>query len=512
MVHAGLRYMAGDPQLVQEASIERQRLFRACPHLARPLPYLLPAYDDTPEYDAPALPGILRRYDELAGAWLTAPAGIDDPAAVLGRMPALRQAPRRVGRYWDGVMDDARVTLEVVAAAAESGAAVLNHAPVVSFLFDHEGRIRGARFRDEAPGETPREHEVTADAVVSAAGPYTDLVRAMAGDLPGPPALRPSKGIHVVFRDTVTRGEAVVVPLGGNVLYFLVPFRRGYVAMGCTDTDYTVRGYADLDTVATTEEEIGATVPLLARVFPGAFRAADIVSCYAGVRPLVRPPGGAAKAESDTSRAHRTWRTARGLWVVAGGKFTTFRLMAEQLVDAVVADLRSRGAAGAARPCSTSDRRCHGAPAGLADAADFEEWRSEASARLRRATGLPQDCSLHLCEAYGTAAEEVGSLAAGDPALRERIGDGRPFIMAEVDHAVRREMCLDAADFLARRTQLRFLETQGLDVAVKVVERIGALRGWDAETRQRQVERYTSHIGAVSPRSLGGRHGAPAES
>ena len=486
MVHGGLRYIANDSGLVRDAGVERDRMFRACPHLARPIEYVLPAYDDTPEYNAVTLAGILERYDELAEPRGIAPFRLPGPEEVLAVMPKLRQKPLLVGSYWDGVVDDARVTLEVILAAVDAGAAVLNHAPVTAFVHDAAGRVRGVRFRDEAPGSPTAEHTVTAEAVVSAVGPYTDLVLDLAGERgEAAQTIRPSKGIHLVFKKQVTAGKAVVIPAGANVLYFLVPFRRGFLAMGCTDLDYPVQSYADLDHVPTTEKEITGSLELLSRVFPGEFHRKDIVACYSGVRPLVRPDPSAGRSlsESDTSRTHRIWKTERGLWAIAGGKFTTFRLMAEQLVDQVAADLSRRGILREPPPCTTAGRRYHAAPERWENPGGIDGWLAEASKRLMETTGLPADCCLHLCEAYGSAAV--------------RIGEGRPFVLAEVTHAVQAEMCLSAGDFLIRRTPLRFLEQQGLDVLETVVDHLARHLGWDSSVREQQAEEYRESIRRV---------------
>ena len=501
MVHAGLRYMINDPELVAEASVERRRLFRSCPHLAWPVEFLLPAYEDTPEYGAAALPGVLARYDELAGHDNTAPGGMLDPRRVLADMPSLRRSPVAVGSYWDGMMDDARLTLEVIHSAAQAGAAVLNHAPVVGFLEDAAGRVTGARFRDEDPGGASGEHRVTADAVVSAAGVYTDLLLGLAGQ--EQPVLRPSKGIHLVFRSEATSGRGLVVPVGGNVLYFLVPFRPGYLAMGCTDTDYPVRGYGELDIVPTTAEEVELTLGLVEKVLPGAFGPGQVLGCYAGVRPLLASPQGRPLSESDTSRTHRIWQARGGIWTVAGGKYTTFRLMAEQLVDRVAADLHARGLLRGQPPCGTAARLCHGAPEVGEGPDGFRGWLADEAERLGRASGLPQDCCRHLCSAYGTSAGEVVALTARDPSLSHRIAEGRPFVRAEIRYSAEREMCRSAADFLARRTQLRFLEHQGLDALDTVVAGLGDCLGWSPGVRRRQTEEYREHIRRVSPGAEG---------
>jgi glycerol-3-phosphate dehydrogenase len=514
MVHAGLRYMVNDPGLVAEASLERRRLLAAGPQLAWPMEFLLPAYADSPEYGAEALPGILARYDELAGRRNTAPGRMLDPSRVLSEIPALRSSPLAVGSYWDGLMDDARLTLEVVHSAAAAGAAVANHAPVIGFLEDSTGRVIGARFREEDPGGPGGEHQVTADAVVSAAGVFTDLLLGLAGSQK--PALRPSKGIHVVVRSDATAGKALVLPVGGNVLYFLVPFRPGYLAMGCTDTDYPVGSYADLDHLATTDGELEFTLGLLDRLLPGVFDAGQVVACYAGVRPLLAPPSGSSLSESATSRTHRIWQAPGGIWTIAGGKYTTFRIMAEQLVDRVVQELRSRFPTLRTRPCRTAESAYHGAPV-LGDGkpargapgspssdpvAAFDAWLEREAARLGGLAGLPPDCCRHLCRAYGTSAAEVASLVRQDPALGGRIAAGRPFVRAEIRWAAEREMCRSAADFLVRRTQLRFLERQGLDALEAVVDGLAGCLGWSAEVRSRQAEEYRQYIRRVTPPSL----------
>ncbi len=513
MVHAGLRYMAGDPQLVAEASLERRRLLASGPHLAWPVEYLLPAWADNPEYEASALPGVLERYDELAGRLTSAPARMQDPARVLSAIPALRRSPLAVGSYWDGLMDDARLTLEVVQSAASAGAAVANHAPVTGFLRDAAGRAVGARFRDEDPGRPGGEQEVTADAVVSAVGVFTDLL--LGGGGGEPRVLRPSKGIHLVVRSEATSGKALVLPVGGNVLYFLVPFRPGYLAMGCTDTDYPVSGYEELDRVPTTAEEVELTLGLLDRLLPGVFDRGQVVACYAGVRPLLAPPSGSALSASATSRTHRIWQARGGIWTVAGGKFTTFRAMAEQTVDRVVEDLRSRFPGLKVGPCRTAERRYHGAPPLPEEAASnpasnpasdpraaFAVWQAREVERIGGLSGLPPEVGRHLTRAYGTCASEVASMIREDPGLGARIAPNRPFVRAEILYAVEREMCRSAADFLTRRTQLRFLEHQGLDALEAVVEGLAGPLGWSGATRRSQAEEYREYIRRVTPCAL----------
>jgi glycerol-3-phosphate dehydrogenase len=253
------------------------------------------------------------------------------------------------------------------------------------------------------------------------------------------------------------------------------------------------------------EEEISLTMDLLESVHPGEFSRRDIVAIYSGVRPLVRPEttNGRLPSETETSRAHRIWRTNGGLWVIAGGKFTTFRFMAEQLVDQLVADLAGRGVIRGCPACRTVGRRYHGAPEPEGTDGGIEGWLAEATAGLKKETGLPDDCCLHLCETYGTAAGELTELIRKDPALGQRIVQGQPFVLAEITHAVRAEMCLSAADFLIRRTTLRFREQQGLEALGTVVCRLAGLLGWSDGARKLQAEEYRQAIRAVWPGAFG---------
>jgi glycerol-3-phosphate dehydrogenase len=203
---------------------------------------------------------------------------------------------------------------------------------------------------------------------------------------------------------------------------------------------------------------------------------------------------------------------------VAGGKFTTFRTMAEQTVDRVVEDLRSRFPALKVRPCRTAQLSYHGAPplpgAGQPGAslgqggaasdprAAFGAWQAREAGRIGRLAGLPPDVCRHLTGAYGACAAEVAELVRGEPALGARIAESRPFLRAEMRYAVEREMCRSAGDFLARRTQLRFLEHQGLDALDTVVEGLAGLLGWSAATRRSQAEEYREYIRRVTPQRL----------
>ncbi len=495
MVHAGLRYIFGDPDLVKEASKERQRLFYACAHLARPLEYIVPVYENTQDYDMHNLPQILDRYDELAEHSNSRNHQLLNPEQLSREMPQLRSPLVMVGSYWDGVMDDARVTIEVIHSAVEAGARVLNHAPVLQFVKDPRGKAIGVKFQDDV-SKGKEQHTVTASAIVSATGVYTDLLLEMADHRSHIPVLRPTKGIHLIFRKSITNGKAFTIPMGKNILTFLVPIFNDYLIMGTTDTDYPVHGYEDLDIIPVNQEEVVYNLKILDDLFPGIFTETDIIACYSGVRPLIHQVYTSDKqmSESDVSRAHQIWQTPSGVWAISGGKYTTFRLMAEQLVDRVVGDLQNKATVGKLQPCSTAKRRYHGSPALTGLPGESESWITSMARKVKSETDLPWDCCLHLCEAYGTSVDMLVEQIKQKPVQGSRLGEGRPIVTGEIYHAVKHEMCLTVSDFLIRRTPLRFMENQGLDIAPKVAEEMAKLFDWDQSTIEMQIQDYRNFI------------------
>ncbi|TFG59164.1 MAG: FAD-dependent oxidoreductase, partial [Spirochaetales bacterium] len=377
----------------------------------------------------------------------------------------------------------------------------INYAEVIAFGFDKTGTMTGVRFRDTAPDGKDREYSVTADELVCAAGPYTDLVlgldRRAAED--GRRLIRPSKGVHLVFRKSVTRGKAVVVPVGRNILTFLVPLMDDYVMMGTTDTDYPVRDYHDLDFIPVTEEDVRYNLDVLDIIFPRVFKKHDILACYSGVRPLANPGqnGASGISESDTSRTHGIRRLKSGLWVITGGKFTTFRLMAEQMTDSILNALREKGLKSGARICSTADKTLHGCPESFTFPEERNRWLEEGAGSLEKRSGLPREILRHLLESYGSCAENVVSLAEGGSGLGQPVGSDRTWIMAEIKYAAEREMCLTLSDFLVRRTQLRFVEHQGLDVAEKTADALGNYLDWSPDMKTKQIDEYCNYIEKV---------------
>ena len=331
LVHGGVRYLAqGQWSLVRDALHERQYFFDNAPHLAQPLSFVIPAYQ---RWDQLFYGLGLRLYDAMAGQasagktrWLSA-------ADVHAAVPTLNDEGLCGGiRYWDGQFDDARMVLAVVRTAALKGACVLNHCPVTG-LIQHQGQIQGLTCRDVETGIT---HEVMARCVINATGVWSDTIQQWDPAQPGhsgQKAVQPSQGAHmVVDRSFWPSSDALLIPRtsDGRVL-FAIPW-MGATLLGTTDTARTDVPIEPRPTTAEVDfilQEIGAYLQRKPR-------RSDIKSLWAGLRPLVRPSRHANRAVSAVSREHAIEVSPSGLVSVTGGKWTTYRLMAEQVLSASV--------------------------------------------------------------------------------------------------------------------------------------------------------------------------------
>ena len=470
LVHGGVRYLEhGQLGLVFEASRERRLLLRLAPHLVRPLAFTWPVYRGArvPRWKLGA--GLLL-YDLLARFGNVGRHRRLDAAGVLRREPALRADGLTGGAcYWDARTDDARLTLATALAAADADATVLNHCAAVA-LVHGGGRLTGAVVRDALGGG---ERTVRADVVVNATGPWTDEVRALDGAPGGAApaaAVRGTKGVHLlVSRDRVGNAGAVTLlsPLDGRVM-FVLPAGR-FALLGTTETQ-TAAHPAEVRASTADVDYVLASVNAL---FPAAALApADVVSAWAGIRPLV-----AGEAEGGrASREHALTWSGAGLLSITGGKLTTYRAMAEEAVDAVVARANRR-----ARPSLTARTPFPGG-----ELASVE-------AEVAAATATVGDAALaeRLVTAHGTRWRRVWQLTETDRRLRAPVHPDVPLTGAEVAFAVRHELAATPGDVLVRRSHVAYETADaGRAAAEPVAEMMGAALGWDAATRSRMVADY----------------------
>ncbi len=480
LIHGGLRYLEQlDFKLVYEALRERDLLVsRLAPHLVRPVPFLFPLYRKVVE--RPYVGAGLALYDAMEGTRRPVPHHRHLSArGALKRAPAL--SPERLAGamlYYDAQVDDARYTLAVARTAAAHGAVVATWVSAVGVVRGGDGtRVTGARVRDE---ETGHEVTVTADSVVVCAGVWTDQVHELAGVRAGY-KVRMSKGVHIVVpREAVEATTGMIVRTEKSVLFF-IPWGKRWI-VGTTDTDWT----GDRDEPAATEEDIDYILAAANRVLARPLTRADVIAVYAGLRPLVAVAAKESKPTTKLSREHVVDVPVPGLASIAGGKFTTYRLMARDVVDAAVADFGPDRSV----PASVTDQ------VPLLGADGLAAVRASAG-RLAEDYGVDRETVEHLLGRYGTLAAEVLDLVRSDPAFGRPLAPGHPYLRAEVVYAVTHEGALHVDDVLRRRTRL-FIEAadSGAAAADDVSLIMGRLLGWSRRRRAAETRRYLDLVAA----------------
>ncbi|MBM3275132.1 MAG: glycerol-3-phosphate dehydrogenase/oxidase, partial [Candidatus Sericytochromatia bacterium] len=510
LLHGGLRYLEQFRfGLVGEALHERNLLFDQVPHLARELPFIYPVEQGrkltlwqaelgVTAYDAlSALTGcnVKRWHRSLS------------PQGVRDLEPCMTGADLAGAlRYIDGVTDDARLVLECVKAAVVAGARAVNHAPVAGFLRDPIGMVTGAIVRDGF-AEASAEYEIHAHLVINAAGPWLDAVNRL--DVPDAPRkLLPTKGIHVVV-PSITREHALIIKSlphadGRRRYMFVIPWGERSL-IGTTDTANPGGGAGDAyldDDAAATSEEVGYLLGSVNAACPGVdLRIDDVISAFAGWRPLVAPER--PEFESDISRGHEIYQTPSGILSLAGGKLTTYRVMARQVVERAIKRLKHLGVSfGPLRPpglflpygSGTDDRR-------LPERIDLERRGAPTAAEARMVA--------HFGKVYGAGFGPVLDLAKSDSRLAGEIGNlssEAPYWRAQVAFAVRHESALRISDILARRMRIQLTDGfQGLgclgEVCDLAAREIGASLGWTKEQTRSWAERegqsYEAEIGRL---------------
>ncbi len=482
LVHGGLRYLEQfEFALVFEASQERRVLRRIAPHMVSALPFIMPVYA-----------GSVRPYWQIRiGMWLYDFLALFrnvklhralDARQLLAMEPMVSPEGLQGGpRFYDCSVDDARLTLTNVLSAARAGAVAVNHARVTGLL-KANGKVCGVQIRDEITG---KEAEVRSKVVAGAAGPWGDALLKM-DDRSTPDNLRPTKGVHLmVNRDRIGNCNALsyMVERDGRLM-FLIPWGK-FSIIGTTDTDY--RGRPEDLTVEAPDVEY--TLDAFNHAFPTVkLTESDIVSAYVGLRPLVAEN---AATESKVSREHRIFLPPSGLITIAGGKLTTYRVMAKQVVDIAEKRLASDFGIRARQGCVTDRLALEGGSGG--------GLHAQVAQQVGAATGLlnlGEDEATCLLTTYGTGYTRLIDLIKGDPALGKRICPTLPYLWAELPHAVNKEMALSLCDFMIRRTHIICEDpSQGMDQAPEVAEKMSALLGWSAEEKQRQLADYAHEVG-----------------
>jgi glycerol-3-phosphate dehydrogenase len=431
LVHGGIRYLEhGAFPLVYEALHERARLLRNAPHLVRPLRFVLPFYAGARLAPWQWRAG-LAAYDLLAGRGNLRRSRPLTARRLLAEFPGLRAAGLRGGaEFYDAQMDDARLCLEVVRTAAAAGATPANYVEAVAFERSN-GVLTGVRAVDHASGA---ELHIRARQIVNATGPWVDAVCALAGE-PGGAHLAPTKGVHLLAPGRgLTAAFLLLHPRDGRVL-FVIPW-LGKTLIGTTDTVAA----EDPDDLTVRPEEADYLLEAHNHFLGPPLGRGDVLGAFAGLRPLL----GARRGEpSARSREFRVFAGPSGLVSVAGGKYTTYRHMAEVITDGIVRRLGGR------RRCRTAEYPLDGAPR-----RPWEPFLAEETAALTGRHGLGAAAARHLVKRYGRRAADVAAYLGHFPALARPVVPGEPDLQGEFVYQRDQEMALCTEDLLLRRTRL----------------------------------------------------------
>lgn len=484
LVHGGLRYLEqGDIGLVFESVNERRVLMKMAPHLVAPLGFLFPVFVGA-KRGLPLVSTGMWMYDALSLFRSPKLHKIVSAAELPVEEPCLRtEGIAGAPLYYDCATDDARLTVEVALSAVELGANVVTWARAEAFV--HEGStLVGAKVRCALSGEVK---EVRAKVVVNATGPWTDRTLQM-GDSHAVPLLRPTKGIHIVVPfEKLPLGHAVLCahPSDARVLFAIPWGDRTYI--GTTDTDYD----GDPADVAATSSDVDYLLEVAKSYFPkNVITRNDVISTWAGLRPLLAPPSEDV-AESQVSREHTVIVREDGLVTIAGGKLTTFRLMAQEVVDAIAPRLTAPKLKSKER-----DKRSRAPLPGARTLPKFADERAQVE-RTLAASGrtLSAASAAHLVRTYGGNALVVAALCAENTALAEPIIEGRPEVMAQLAYAISHELAATVSDVMVRRTQLFFRDTdQGLSALSRIADFMATRLGWTSEQASASVAAYRAEV------------------
>src|SRR3954464_4389496 len=489
LIHGGLRYLEQLAfPLVHEALSERSRLVQTiAPHLVTPLPFLLPL--TSPVWQRAYYGAGVALYDVL-GAAFTSEREIPrhrhlSRTATLQAFPGLRgDVVRGSIQYWDAQVDDARHTLAVVRTAAGYGARVLSSARVVGLLRDGEGAaapVVGVRVADLTDGTSFR---VRARSVIAATGVWSDDIGEMLGVSAPSLKVRASKGVHLVVprsaidaSDLTAAGaqQAGLILRTPSSVLFVIPWADRWI-VGTTDTPWRL----DRDHPAACSTDISYILDQVNRVLVRPVTPDQILGVYAGLRPLL---AGESDQTSRLSREHAVVTPAPGLVLVAGGKYTTYRVMAEDAVDAAVAGL----------PGVPESRTAH---LPLVGAHQWDVVR-DAAPQLAAGWHLPEDTIERLLHRHGDRIGDVLELARSDPRLARPLPGAPGYLAAKVVHAVTAEGALHLDDVLTRRTRISIeCAHRGAEAASAGAARMAGPLGWDAERTGREVEHYAARVAA----------------
>jgi glycerol-3-phosphate dehydrogenase len=471
LIHGGLRYLEQlHFGLVRESRREQALLLtQLCPHLVRPVPFLIPL---THRFWQRLYVGAgVLLYDHLAGRRVLPHHRHLTRAAARREFPALRGDAVIGGiQYYDAQVDDARHTLTLARTAALHGAALVTSVRAVGFE-KHHGQVRAVRARCL---ETGTDLEIRASQVINATGVWTEEVHGLAGG--GHMRVRASKGIHLLVPRNRIRARSGLILRTATSVLFVIPWSEHWI-VGTTDTSWNL----DLDHPAASRKDIDYLLTTLNAVLSEPLERRDIVGVYAGLRPLLY---GEDDATSQLSREHAVSTADSGLISIAGGKYTTYRIMARDAVDLAASRLEANAA-----PSCTHRLPLLGA--------DGYTSLCKRRADLARDTGLPEASVGRLLERYGSLCVDLLAMIADRRELGEPLEGAETYLRAEALYAVTHEGALHLDDVLTRRTRISIETTdRGIRAAQAVADLVAEALGWSSQTRDREITHYEARVAA----------------
>ncbi|MFH1779006.1 MAG: glycerol-3-phosphate dehydrogenase [Candidatus Omnitrophota bacterium] len=443
LIHGGIRYLEQlNFHLVRESLRERSIILKLAPHLVKPLQFIIPVYKNDPRPLSLIRLGTTL-YDFLAGKAKIKPHQILNADQIFKLEDALKGEGLVGGAlYCDAQVDDVRYCLENIISAAEYGTTVVNRCGVIGFIKE-AGVLMAVKVYDSIAKET---FVIKAKVIVNATGPWTNYTLKLENPT-AEPLIRPTKGIHIVYPKLMKNNAIVLSAHRDKRVFFIIPW-RGMSIIGTTDTDYS--GLPD--NVSADEEDISYLLNEASRVLPNVkFSPTHIIGTYAALRPLIKEEG---KAAWLVSRDHIIVESGSGLISVAGGKYTTYRLLSEQVVDRVAKRLFPRMFA----CCKTAKVPLPGADLPIPQAST-----------LALKFGVEEDVVENLIRIYGSRAVEVLKLTRKEPHLKERICPSHLHIKAQVRYAIQDEMALTLSDIQMRRLQTTLSPCRGLDCKAAIL-------------------------------------------
>ena len=468
LIHGGLRYLEQyDFKLVREALRERELMVSTqCPHLVKPVSFLYPLTEKVKERTY--VGAGLALYDALRGMKRALPSHKHLTGKTIGQIsPSLRQdIITGAIRYFDAQVDDARHTMMIARTAARHGAVIATQIRVDDLIRNGK-RVIGVIATDTT---TNKEIKISAKATIMCAGVWSDELHARFGLMPGY-TVAMSKGVHIVLPgDSIKSKDGIILKTPVSVL-FLIPWGDKWI-VGTTDTPYD----GDRTKPLATQEDVQYILDQANRVLEPKIKAEDIIGVFAGLRPLVANKTGSATTK--LSREHTVDRPVPGFVSLAGGKYTTYRVMAKDAVDLAVLDLRKL----------VSDSVTDKLPLIGADGYFALVQQTE---KIAEKYAVSEATITHLLNRYGSLIEEILEIINEDPSMSERLIPDLPYIKAEILHAVTHEGALSVEDVLLRRTRISFEDFySGSEVATEVANIIGGELGWGARERNASVKSF----------------------